>query len=197
MQLFLLFALFLYLSPAPEAQKLVQAARDQIGITITYYPCYVTLDYPGGDLPISKGVCSDVIIRAFRKLSIDLQKDVHEDIKSHFDKYPKKWGLQAPDKNIDHRRVPNLMIYFQRKGFSLPMSSKANDYKPGDIVSWDLGSGITHIGIVSDRTSSIGVPLIIHNIGSGAQEEDILFSFKIIGHYRCFKENDKVNRNRK
>ncbi len=192
MRLFLLLALFPYFSLAPEAQKLVEAARIQIGVTTIYDPSYVALDYPGGDLPINKGVCTDVIIRAFRKLGTDLQKDVHKDMESHFDQYPKKWGLKAPDKNIDHRRVPNLMTYFQRKGFSLPINSKANDYKLGDIVSWDLASGIAHIGIVSDRISSAGTPLIIHNIGSGAQEEDILFSFKITGHYRCFKDLAKA-----
>ncbi|HEY1171899.1 MAG TPA: DUF1287 domain-containing protein [Verrucomicrobiae bacterium] len=167
-----------------NAQKLVTSACSQIGITKSYDPAYRTLSYPGGDVPKETGVCTDVIIRALRQQSLDLQKEVHEDMRANFSAYPKKWGLTKPDKNIDHRRVPNLMTYFKRKGYSQTITQKPADYLPGDIVTWDLGNGITHIGLVSDRRSSKGIPLIIHNIGSGTQEEDLLFGFTITGHYR-------------
>ncbi len=136
-------------------------------------------------MPANKGVCTDVVIRAYRKLGIDLQKEVHLDMKANFSLYPQKWGLKSPDPNIDHRRVPNLMTFFRRKGTSLPISDKAADYRPGDIVCWNLGGGVTHIGIVSQKSTSDGKRhLIIHNIGNGQVLEDSLFSFKIIGHYR-------------
>jgi len=164
--------------------KLVTSARSQIGVTKSYDPAYRALSYPGGDVPMETGVCSDVVIRALRQQSLDLQKEVHEDMRQNFSSYPQNWSLKKPDRNIDHRRVPNLMTYFKRKGYALTITQKPADYLPGDIVSWDLGRGITHIGIVSERRNSKGVPLIIHNIGSGTQEEDLLLNFQIIGHYR-------------
>jgi uncharacterized protein len=171
------------------AVPLVEKAREQIGVTLSYDPAYRKLTYPGGDLPKETGVCSDVVVRAFRGLKIDLQKEVHEDMAAAFDQYPRKWGLTRPDPNIDHRRVPNLMTYFKRKGWSVAQSPA--DYKPGDVVAWDLGSGVTHIGIVSDRSSAKGTPLVIHNIGAGVQEEDILFAYEIIGQYRPRLESAK------
>ncbi len=152
---------------------------------VTYDPSYFSIDYPNGDVPSDKGVCTDVIIRAYRKIGIDLQKNVHEDMKANFSAYPKIWGLKTTDKNIDHRRVPNLMTYFKRKGAEKPISDNAKDYLPGDIVCWNLGGAITHIGIVVDKKSKDGKRnLIVHNIGGGQVLEDCLFDFKIIGHYR-------------
>ena len=167
-----------------DSAKLVQAARSQVGVTLGYDPVYRRLDYPGGDVPLATGVCTDVLIRALRQQGLDLQKSVHEDMREHFSAYPRNWGLQRPDRNIDHRRVPNLMTWFQRQGMALKVSDKPADYRAGDIVTWDLGRGLTHIGIVSDRNSPAGVPLVLHNIGRGTQEEDILFGFAITGHYR-------------
>lgn len=167
-----------------DSAQLVQAARSQVGVTLGYDPVYRRLDYPGGDVPLATGVCTDVLIRALRQQGLDLQKSVHEDMREHFSAYPRNWGLQRPDRNIDHRRVPNLMTWFRRQGMALKVSDKSADYRAGDIVTWDLGRGLTHIGIVSDRTSSAGVPLVLHNIGRGTQEEDILFGFAITGHYR-------------
>lgn len=155
---------------------------------VEYDPSYFRLDYPNGDVPSNKGVCTDVIIRAYRKVGIDLQKEVHEDMKANFGKYPKNWSLSAPDKNIDHRRVPNLMTFFERHGTTISLTQNPTDYKPGDIVCWNLGGGITHIGIVSNKkVENDEEPLIIHNIGSGQVLEDMLFDFKIIGHYRYKK----------
>ena len=151
---------------------------------VYYDPSYMQIEYPNGDVPSDKGVCTDVIIRAYRKLGIDLQKEVHEDMKANFDKYPKKWGLSGTDKNIDHRRVPNLMTFFSRHGTVKEISQVSSDYQPGDIVCWNLGGGITHIGIVSRKKSEDKQRnLIIHNIGAGQVMEDCLFQFKIIGHY--------------
>jgi uncharacterized protein YijF (DUF1287 family) len=168
--------------PAPHPR--VAAARRQIGVTRVYDPAYVVLPYPGGDVAQDRGVCTDVVIRALRDEGIDLQKTVHEDMRAHFGLYPKKWGLRRPDRNIDHRRVPNLQTWFARQGWSLAPSQSATGYKPGDLVTWMLPGNLPHIGIVSDRTSWRDVPLIIHNIGSGAREEDILFAYPITGHYR-------------
>lgn len=155
---------------------------------VRYDPSYYKIDYPNGDIPPNKGVCTDVVIRAYRKLGIDLQQLVHEDMKNNFDKYPKNWGLSAPDKNIDHRRVPNLMAFFSRFGLELPLSNRPGDYKPGDIVCWDLGHGITHIGlVVNKKQGNSNCFLIVHNIGNGQVLEDCLFDFKIIGHYRYRK----------
>lgn len=166
-------------------ERLLQEANDQIGLTLSYDPQYRQIAYPMGDVPRKTGVCTDVIIRAYRDaFAIDLQQRVHEDMRAHFAKYPKNWGLKKPDRNIDHRRVPNLMTFLTRQGASLPISQQASDYQAGDIVTWDLGRGITHIGLVDASTTLDGRPLIIHNIGAGARREDLLFAYKIIGHYR-------------
>jgi uncharacterized protein len=155
---------------------------------VQYDPAYFQIDYPNGDVPADKGVCTDVVVRAYRKLGIDLQKEVHEDMKANFDKYPKNWGHSRPDKNIDHRRVPNLMTFFTRHGTLKKISQEPDDYKPGDIVCWNLGGGIIHIGIVVKKKSTDGQRhLIVHNIGAGQVLEDCLFSNKIIGHYRYEK----------
>ncbi|MCF6313037.1 MAG: DUF1287 domain-containing protein [Verrucomicrobiales bacterium] len=168
-----------------DARLLVQAARSQIGVTLRYDGSYQTLEYPQGDVPIESGVCTDVVIRALRKAwKWDLQKRVHEDMKAHFSAYPKNWNLKRPDKNIDHRRVPNLKTYFKRQAFQIPISSHAKDYQPGDIVSCIVPPHLPHIMIVSDKKTREGTPLVIHNIGLGTQEEDRLFDFKITGHYR-------------
>jgi len=165
--------------------KLADAALDLTKQQVSYDPTYFQLKYPNGDVPANKGVCTDVVIRAYRKLGIDLQKLVHEDMQANFSKYPKNWGLKHTDKNIDHRRVPNLMTFFTRKGASKPITSNPADYLPGDIVCWNLGGGLTHIGLVVNKKSTDGKRnLIVHNIGSGQVQEDCLFNFKIIGHYR-------------
>jgi uncharacterized protein len=169
---------------ALQPEALVSAARQQVGVTTGYDPAYRRLSYPGGDVPLATGVCTDVVIRALRQQGLDLQQAVHQDMRAHFRLYPQNWGLSRPDANIDHRRVPNLMTWFKRQGWALVPSQDAERYSPGDIVTWDLGGGLTHIGIISDRRTSSGVPLVLHNIGQGAQEEDILFSFRITGHYR-------------
>ncbi len=151
---------------------------------VTYDPSYFSIDYPGGDVPADRGVCTDVIIRAYRYFEIDLQKLLHEDMKENFDLYPDRWGLNKPDKNIDHRRVPNLMKFFSRHGNTKKISDKAEDYAPGDIVCWDLGNGTPHIGIVSSvRTQDSSRYYIIHNIGRGQELSDCLFDFRITGHY--------------
>ena len=167
-----------------KPEELTKAARSQIGVTVSYDPAYRKLAYPGGDVAQETGVCTDVVIRALRKQGVDLQKDVHEDMAANFEAYPKNWGLKKPDRNIDHRRVPNLMTYFRRKGYGREVTEKAENFKTGDIVTWVLDNGLTHIGIVSDRKSADGTPLVIHNIGAGTQEENILFRFRITGHYR-------------
>lgn len=165
--------------------RLSDAALELTGQFVIYDPSYFRIDYPGGDIPHDKGVCTDVVIRAYRKLGIDLQELVHKDMKVHFGKYPNNWGLTKPDTNIDHRRVPNLMVFFSRFGQSLSMSHHAGDYEPGDIVCWQLNSGATHIGIVTDKkVISNKRPKMVHNIGGGQVLEDCLFSWKIIGHYR-------------
>ena len=166
---------------------ILAAARSQVGITVHYDPAYRSLEYPNGDVPADRGVCTDVVVRALRTArAIDLQRQVHEDIEANWDAYPHpwRWRLSKPDTNIDHRRVPNLMTYFKRAGRSAPLTRAAADYLPGDIVAWDLGRGILHIGIVSDILTVDGTPFVVHNIGSGAREEDILFRYTIIGHYR-------------
>lgn len=168
--------------------QLADSAFDLTKQSVVYDPAYRVIDYPNGDVPADRGVCTDVIIRAYRKLGIDLQKEVHEDMKSNFSKYPKHWGLTRPDKNIDHRRVPNLMTFFKRHGTVKAITDNPNDYQPGDIVCWNLGGGTTHIGIVSRKKSPDGKRyLIVHNIGSGQVLEDCLFSYKIIGHYHYEK----------
>ena len=168
-----------------QQNKLSNAALELTKEEVTYDPSYFSIEYPNGDVPSDKGVCTDVVIRAYRKMGVDLQKDVHEDMKANFHAYPKIWGLKTTDKNIDHRRVPNLMTYFKRKGAEKSISDDANDYLPGDIVCWNLGGEITHIGIVVNKKSDDGKRyLIVHNIGRGQVLEDCLFDFKIIGHYR-------------
>ena len=171
---------------ATTPEQLVREAAEQIGVTLTYDPSYRRLDYPNGDAPRSTGVCTDVVIRAYRDAyGFDLQRAVHEDMRANFSLYPKIWGLRKPDRNIDHRRVPNLMRYLQRQGASLTVSQNASDYRTGDIVTWNLGGAITHIGLI-DSSVVVGTkrPLVIHNIGAGAVREDILFRYTITGHYR-------------
>lgn len=170
--------------------QLAEAAKTLTQDRVTYDPTYYKLSYPNGDVPSDRGVCTDVVIRAYRKMGIDLQKEVHEDMKANFNSYPskKKWGLKTTDTNIDHRRVPNLQTFFERKGTVKPISNNPTDYIAGDIVTWDLGRGLVHIGIVIDKKSKDGVrPLIVHNIGRGQVEEDVLFHWKITGHYNYKK----------
>ncbi|HEX9599855.1 MAG TPA: DUF1287 domain-containing protein [Mariniflexile sp.] len=170
---------------AIQKLNLSQAALELTKQKVTYDPSYFSIPYPNGDVPATKGVCTDVIIRAYRKMGVDLQKEVHEDMKANFKLYPKIWGLKTPDKNIDHRRVPNLMTYFERQGADKPLTNNAEDYIPGDVVCWNLSGAITHIGIVVNKKSNDGRRyLIVHNIGAGQVLEDCLFDFKIIGHYR-------------
>ncbi|MBZ9666870.1 DUF1287 domain-containing protein [Pseudomonas sp. LMG 31766] len=180
----LLLGLLAFAVQAIEADRLVLDARKQIGVTLSYDPAYRRLSYPGGDVPMATGVCTDVVIRALRQQGLDLQEAVHRDMRGNFSVYPKNWGLSRPDSNIDHRRVPNLMTWFTRQGWLLPVKQEAAAYQPGDIVTWDLGRGLTHIGIISDRQAPTATPLVLHNIGRGTQEEDILFAYRITGHYR-------------
>lgn len=152
---------------------------------VVYDPSYFAIDYPNGDIPAHKGVCTDVVIRAYRKVGIDLQKEVHEDMKANFDLYPKIWGLAHTDRNIDHRRVPNMMTFFGRKGLILKITKDPEDYAPGDIVCWNLGGAITHLGIIANKLAKdTRHPLVVHNIGQGQVIEDMLFDYTIIGHYR-------------
>jgi uncharacterized protein YijF (DUF1287 family) len=186
----LFIATILAASVAAWSQTAFQARLADSTLTLTrqrvvYDPTYFRIGYPNGDVPSDRGVCTDVVIRAYRKMGIDLQREVHEDMKANFSRYPKKWGLKSTDRNIDHRRVPNLMTFFGRKGISLPVTPVAGDYIPGDVVCWNLGGAVTHIGIVVNRKSADGARyLIVHNIGSGQVLEDCLFNFTIIGHYR-------------
>lgn len=170
------------MSDITEKQKRISdAALSIVDPNIIYDPTYFNIDYPNGDVPAGKGVCTDVVIRTFRKLGVDLQKEVHEDMITHFSLYPNIWGLSKPDSNIDHRRVPNLMVYFNRFGNE---KSIKDDYMPGDIVCWRLGNGMTHIGMVVDKKSTDNKRYkIVHNIGGGQVVEDVLFAFEIIGHY--------------
>ncbi|NOT89039.1 MAG: DUF1287 domain-containing protein [Lysobacter sp.] len=170
---------------APRGVALAIAARRQIGVTIRYDPAYTRIAYPGGDVPEARGVCTDVVIRALRTRGVDLQQRVHEDMRAHFAAYPQKWGLRGPDSNIDHRRVPNLQTWFARQGWSVAVTDRAADYRAGDLVTWMLPGNLPHIGIVSERKTMLrGVPLVIHNIGRGTREDDILFAYEITGHYR-------------
>lgn len=172
------------LALADPTSPLVHAARAQVGVTTTYDGQYVRLSYPGGDLPMDRGVCTDVVIRALRAQGFDLQQRVHEDMRSAWKDYPNPWKLKGPDRNIDHRRVPNLATFFTRHGQVLPVSRDPKAYAPGDLVTWRLSKGLPHIGVVSDRKTPDGVPLVIHNIGEGVKEEDLLFQFPITGHFR-------------
>ena len=173
---------------SPGIRKLLESSVDQTRLTRRYTQDYFVIGYPNGDVPIETGACTDVVIRGFRNAGVDLQKDVHEDMKANFSAYPKKWGLSKPDTNIDHRRVPNLQTFFTRKGKSLPITQDTENYRPGDVVSWDInGQGMTHIGLVSNLWNSrTGRYLIVHNIGAGVNAEDRLFDWKITGHYRYF-----------
>lgn len=173
---------------SPEIRKLLESANEQTKVTTGYTQEYFVIPYPNGDVPSETGACTDVVIRAFRNAGIDLQKEVHEDMAKNFALYPKKWGLAKPDTNIDHRRVPNLQTFFTRSGKSLPVSVQAVNYKPGDIVTWDLdGKGMTHIGLVSNNWDKEKRRyFVIHNIGGGTRLEDRLFEWKITGHYRYF-----------
>lgn len=175
---------------SPNVRKVLESAKEQTRVTTGYTQKYFSIDYPNGDVPRETGACTDVVIRAFRAAGVDLQKEVHEDMKKHFETYPGKWGLKKTDTNIDHRRVPNLRKFFERKGKSLPVTPDPSDYLPGDVVTWDLdGKGMTHIGIVSDtKDPATGRHLIIHNIGGGTQEENRLFSWEITGRYRYFED---------
>ncbi len=175
-----------------SARLLVEALQVQFDSTRSYDPSYVDIDYPGGDVPLSTGVCADVVVRAFRRLGIDLQVKMHEDMKGNFGKYPKIWGLSKPDRNIDHRRVANQMVFFERMGKDIPLADSgehnAADFQPGDIVAWMLPGNLYHVGIVTHiRSSHSGNPVIAHNIGGGAQLHDCLFAWEIIGHYRWFE----------
>lgn len=172
---------------AQTGEKLVTSARKQIGVTVRYDSTYTTLDYPGGDVPNDRGVCTDVVIRAMREgLSKDLQKLLHEDMGRNFAAYPKDWSLSRPDKNIDHRRVPNLKTWFKRQGYQLPLAAEKDptQFLPGDLVTCTVPPNLPHIMIVSDKKSEAGVPLVIHNIGGGTREENRLFEFPLTGHYR-------------
>jgi uncharacterized protein len=174
---------------SPEIRKLLESAKEQTRITKNYTQDYFVISYPNGDVPAETGACTDVVIRAFRRAGIDLQKEVHEDMRRNFSKYPAKWGLTKPDTNIDHRRVPNLQTFFTRRGKDLPVSDNAHDYKPGDVVTWDInGKGMTHIGIVSNIwNENTKRYYLIHNIGWGTRVEDRLFDWKITGRYRYFQ----------
>jgi uncharacterized protein YijF (DUF1287 family) len=170
-------------------RKLVAAAIERTHHSVRYDGSYVHIPYPNGDIPDSQGVCTDEVIRAYRAIGVDLQKEVHEDMAANFAAYPhqSRWHLAQPDSNIDHRRVPNLLVFFSREGEELPLTTRAEDYSPGDIVAWDLGGGVPHIGIVVDRTGAeTGRHMIVHNIGAGPKMEDLLFNWKIIGHFHYF-----------
>jgi uncharacterized protein YijF (DUF1287 family) len=175
--------------------KFVAAAIERTNHSVKYVSAYVHLDYPGGDVPADTGVCTDEIIRAYRAVGVDLQKEVHEDMVKNWADYPPKarWRQGHPDPNIDHRRVPNLMVFFSRGGKNLPISLRAQDYSPGDLVTWNLGGGVPHIGIVVNvKSAESGRFLIVHNIGQGPKMEDVLFNWKITGHYRYFGPPPRV-----
>lgn len=184
--LLMLIAFFLY-SLTPSADFYRRLSDAAIGLTaqkVAYDSRYYSIPYPNGDVPNNKGVCTDVVIRAYRKLGIDLQQNVHEDMRSNFSLYPKIWKLKTTDRNIDHRRVPNLQVFFTRFGKKLPVTQNASDYKAGDLVTWMIDGKLPHIGIVTDRQSIDKRPMIVHNVGAGQVLEDCLFSWEITGHYR-------------
>jgi uncharacterized protein YijF (DUF1287 family) len=169
-------------------KHLVAAANERPSHVVRYDSAYQHLAYPGGDVPQGTGVCTDEIIRIYRAVGIDLQKDVHEDMTAHFAEYPQKWHQSKPNADIDHRRVPNLIVFFTRRGEVLPATQNVSDYRPGDLVTYDLGGGLTHIAMVSDKQFGLIEKRygIIHNIGAGPKLEDNLFSYKITGHFRYF-----------
>jgi len=189
----LLLWTILFWATFSSAQKSFQLQLADSALVLTkqnvrYDPAYFRIAYPNGDVPADRGVCTDVVIRAYRKMGVDLQREVHEDMRANFASYPKNWGLKAPDRNIDHRRVPNLMTYFLRYGTALPPTTVASNYLPGDIVCWNLGGGTTHIGIVSAKLTPDGSRhMIVHNIGAGQVLEDCLFNHGVIGHFRYGK----------
>jgi len=168
------------LEKQPLAKQIVKAANFRATQKVRYDPKYVVLEYPGGDVPANTGVCTDVVIRSLRAVGIDLQQKVHEDMKHNFSSYPKKWGLKRADKNIDHRRVPNLQTYFKRQGLEIkPAANGDRDFQPGDIIAWDLNDkGLTHVGIVVSEDT------FVHNIGSGPVTSKGINSWTILGHYR-------------
>ena len=193
-KIFVFFLLFIvntiFSQESFSSKNISKAAIELTKDEVRYDGSYYSIPYPNGDVPVGIGVCTDVIIRTYRALGLDLQKEIHEDMKNNFDLYPKNWGLKKPDKNIDHRRVPNQMTYFERQGASLTITNKSENYLPGDIVAWDLGGGVTHIGVVVDKKSPYSDKyMIVHNIGSGQNIDDCLFDYKIIGHYRFLKKN--------
>lgn len=191
--LILSLALALPAFAGSEPSRLTRAARDQVGVTVTYDPAYASLAFPGGDVPRDRGVCTDVVIRALRDgWGVDLQLAVNRDMKADFAAYPPLWGLATTDRNIDHRRVPNLQTLFARIGAEVPLDEGPTPYLPGDIISWKLPGNLDHIGIVSDKRTKDGTPLILHNIGRGAQEEDILFAYPMTGHYRIGDDEAKA-----
>jgi uncharacterized protein len=174
---------------SPKLKQVLQAAMAQTKYTRGYDPAYVAIAYPGGDVPRESGVCTDVVIRAFRAIGVDLQQEVHEDMKRNFAAYPPDWGLSGTDPNIDHRRVPNLMKYFERQGKAIAITNRKEDYLPGDVVTWNLGEGQEHIGIVTQfKSAQTGQFLMVHNIGAGARLEDIVLNWPVIGHYRGIGE---------
>ena len=165
-------------------KKLSEKALSIIDPSVRYTPDYVSISYPNGDVPTKTGVCTDVVIRSYRKLGIDLQKEVHEDMRANFSIYPKNWGATKPDTNIDHRRVPNLETFFTRKGKKLSVTQNADDYKTGAIVTWMINDKLPHIGIVTNKISKDGKRrLIVHNVGGGQVLEDCLFKYTIVGHF--------------
>jgi uncharacterized protein YijF (DUF1287 family) len=178
-------------------RKFNAAALERTQHVVRYDSAYVRIPYPGGDVPAGTGVCTDEVIRAYRAVGIDLHKEVHEDMLANFRAYPTKWRRQSPDSNIDHRRVPNLMVFFSRKGEILPITNRAEDYSPGDLVTWELGGGATHIGMVVDKKTMLTRRyMVVHNIGEGPKMEDVLFSWKITGHYRYFGPSPQPERER-
>ena len=181
-------------APGDFGVRLAHAALERTSHTVRYDPSYVAIAYPGGDVPDGQGVCSDVVIRAYRAMGIDLQKDVHEEMAAAFDAFPSIWGLTRPDPNIDHRRVPNLEVLFARRGKVLPLSRNPHDYAPGDLVTWRLGGVLPHIGIVTDRMAPTGRPLVVHNIGLGPMAEDVLFAFDLNGHFRYGGRGEPADR---
>ena len=183
--LFIFFGNIIFSQDTFSSENISKAAIELTKQEVKYDGSYYSIPYPNGDVPNGLGVCTDVVIRTYRSLGLDLQKEIHEDMKNNFDKYPKIWGLKKPDKNIDHRRVPNQMTYFERQGSSLTITNKSENYLPGDVVAWDLGGGTTHIGVVVNKKSLFSDNyMIVHNIGAGQNIDDCLFDFKIIGHYR-------------
>lgn len=174
--------------PDTPVDRLIAGALEQVGKTTTYDPAYVKLEYPGGDVPIERGVCTDVLVRAFRKAGVDLQVLIHEDMTAAFKSYPNLWGLSRPDRNIDHRRVPNITTFLHRTGKAVPVTKHGGDYLPGDIVVWRLPNGRLHTGIVSNvMVSGTQRHKVVHNIGAGAQLEDMLFRFEITDHFRYYQ----------